>query len=198
LIETELLRHGYLFVFLGTIFEEDATLLTAAFLAHRGYLRFSWVLIIAALSTIVANQTYFLIARRTGIRWLNTTRAGRPKAETIISWSQKHGALLIVASRFMPGVRTLITVVSSVTGMEAPRFLVWNAVGAFCWTMTVGFAGYLGGHAFTIILHDIGGHEKIVAAALAIGSAGLILWKTRGRDLLDLWSLRRAIARDGQ
>ena len=101
MIETELLHHGYLFVFLGTIFEEDATLLTAAFLAHRRYLHLSWVLIIAALSTLAVNQAYFLIARRTGVKWLEPLRARRPRVETIVNWSQRHGGLLVVASRFI-------------------------------------------------------------------------------------------------
>src|SRR5258708_39556315 len=85
MIETELLHHGYLFVFLGTIFEEDSRLLTSTFLAHRGYLHFSWVLIIAAMSTVAANQAYFLIARRTGVKWLDTASAGSRKIETVIT-----------------------------------------------------------------------------------------------------------------
>src|SRR5258708_38492438 len=84
MIETELLHHGYLFVFLGTIFEEDSRLLTSTFLAHRGYLHFSWVLIIAAMSTVAANQAYFLIARRTGVKWLATASAGSRKIVTVI------------------------------------------------------------------------------------------------------------------
>ncbi len=90
MIETELLHHGYLFVFLGTIFEEDSRLLTSTFLAHRGYLHFSWVLIIAAMSTVAANQAYFLIARRTGVKWLDTASAGSRKIETVITWSHQH------------------------------------------------------------------------------------------------------------
>ena len=47
-------------------------------------------------------------------------------------------------------------------------------------------------------LDDIRRHERVVAAVLALGSAGFILWKTHGRDLLDLWSLRKAFAKSGQ
>src|SRR5258708_27915086 len=192
MIETELLHHGYLFVFLGTIFEEVSTLLTSTFLAHRGYLHFSWVLIIAAMSRVAANEAYLLIGRRTGVKWLDTASAGSRKIETVITWSHQHGALLVVASRFMPGFRTLIPIVTSATKMDAVRFLAWNAVGAFCWAITFGLAGYLGGQLFAILLRDIHRYEKTVATVLALGSAGLILWKTRGRDLRDVRLLRKA------
>ena len=98
----------------------------------------------------------------------------------------------------MIGFRTLIPIIAGATGMDPVRFFVWNAIGAFVWALTFGFAGYLGGHVFTILLDDIRHHEKAVASVLALGTAGLILWKTHGRDLLDLWSLRKALAKSSQ
>ena len=81
--------------------------------------------------------------------------------------------------------------------MGAVRFFVWNAIGSFCWAITFGFAGYLGGQVLTRVLPDIHRYEKTVAMVLASGSAGLILWKTRGRDLLDVLLLRKPLAKGG-
>ena len=56
MIQLELLHYGYFFVFLGTVFEGDATLLTAAFLARRGHLDLLWVLALATLATLLADE----------------------------------------------------------------------------------------------------------------------------------------------
>ena len=194
MIETELSRHGYWFVFAGTIVEGDATLLTAAFLAHRGYFRLPWVMMVAALSALTASHSYFLLARRHGVRLLETAGKGA-KAGRIIAWSRQRGALLLIASRFMIGFRTLIPVVCGATGMSASRFFLWNAIGAVLWSVALGFAGYLGGHLLSVVVDDIRRHERVLAAMLAIGGAGFVLWKTRGRDLRDIWVLGTVLGR---
>ena len=58
------MRFGYAMVFAAAAVEGDATLVTATFLAHRGYLRLAPVIIAAALGTICANQAYYWIGRR--------------------------------------------------------------------------------------------------------------------------------------
>ena len=194
-METELLRYGYIFVVVGTIFEGDATLLTAAFLAHRGYLHLPWVLAIALVTTFCAAQVYFHVARRTGAKWMESMSSRGPRFEKIVGWSKVHAGPLMFASRFMLGFRTVIPVVCGANGMRPGLFAVWNAVGAFVWTAAFGSTGYLGGHVLTLLVADVRQHEKTVAAVVAIVGAGLILWRTHGREIVDLWRLGKMLAR---
>ncbi len=194
-IESELLHYGYWFVFAGTIVEGDATLLTAAFLAHRGYFHFPWVLIVAAISTPIASHVYYLIARHKGAVLLETMGAGNAKWEWILALSRRSGGLLLLASRFMIGLRTLIPVVCGATGMSAGRFFVWNVTGSILWAAVFGSIGFLGGHFLSAAFGDIRRHERALAVILAAACAGFILWRTHGRELLDVWLLGRAATR---
>ncbi|MEZ5352495.1 MAG: DedA family protein [Bryobacteraceae bacterium] len=201
MIENELLRYGYLFVAAGTVLEGDATLLAAAFLAHRGYLRLSWVLAVAGCSTLAASQIYYLLARRAGERWLEAPASSEslsssPRMRKIIAWSRERGGLLLLASRFMVGFRTLIPVVCGATGMPPGRFFAWNLGGAAIWSLAFGYAGYAGGHVLTLLVDDARRHEWFVAMLLGAGVTLAILWRTHGRDLADIWRLRRAIHRN--
>lgn len=189
MIETELLRYGYLFILVGSLLQPDATLLTAAFLSHRGYFRLSLVLLITVVGTVIASQIYFAIARRSGMKWLE--KKASPKIEKIVAWSRSHGALLLLSSHFMSGFRTVIPVICGATGMPPMRFAFWNAIGVIVWTAVFGFTGYLGGHAFTLLLDDIRLHEKTIAACLAVLVAGAIIWRTQNRELSDTWTLLR-------
>lgn len=58
-----------------------------------------------------------------------------------------YGNKALVLGRFVPIVRTFITVVAGVGRMERHRFFTWSAVGAALWTASVTLLGYfLGDH----------------------------------------------------
>ena len=59
---------------------------------------------------------------------------------------EKHGAKALVLGRFVPIVRTYITLVAGIGRMDRRHFFTWSAVGAALWVVSVTLAGYvLGG-----------------------------------------------------
>ncbi len=60
----------------------------------------------------------------------------------------KHGNKALVIGRFVPIVRTFITVVAGVSRMERRRFFTWSAVGAVLWAVGVTLLGYFLGKSF--------------------------------------------------
>ncbi len=60
----------------------------------------------------------------------------------------RHGNKALVIGRFVPFVRTFITVVAGVTRMGRHRFLVWSLVGAVLWVASITLLGYFLGAAF--------------------------------------------------
>ncbi|PWJ26709.1 membrane-associated protein [Branchiibius hedensis] len=61
---------------------------------------------------------------------------------------ERHGNKALVIGRFVPIVRTFITLVAGVGQMERRRFFTWSAVGAVLWVVVVVLAGALLGKAF--------------------------------------------------
>jgi membrane-associated protein len=61
---------------------------------------------------------------------------------------EKHGAKALVIGRFVPVVRTFITLVAGVSRMDRRHFLVWSGVGAVGWVWAVTLLGYFLGNAF--------------------------------------------------
>ena len=60
----------------------------------------------------------------------------------------KHGNKALVIGRFVPFVRTYITVVAGVTRMDRRRFFLWSLVGAVAWVVSITLLGYFLGAAF--------------------------------------------------
>jgi membrane-associated protein len=58
----------------------------------------------------------------------------------------KHGSKALVIGRFVPFVRTYITVVAGITLMPRRRFLTWSTVGAVLWVLSITLLGYFLGN----------------------------------------------------
>jgi membrane-associated protein len=58
----------------------------------------------------------------------------------------KHGNKALVIGRFVPFVRTYITVVAGVTRMDRRRFFIWSLVGAAIWVTSITTLGYFLGN----------------------------------------------------
>ncbi|MBE3076158.1 MAG: VTT domain-containing protein, partial [Actinobacteria bacterium] len=55
---------------------------------------------------------------------------------------EKHGNKAIVLARFVPVVRTFITAVAGVAGMDRRRFFTYSFIGALLWASGVTLLGY--------------------------------------------------------
>ena len=62
---------------------------------------------------------------------------------------ERHGGRALILGRFVPIVRTYVTVIAGVGTMERRHFLVWSFVGAVLWATGLTLIGYaLGGIQF--------------------------------------------------
>ena len=80
----------------------------------------------------------------------------------------KHGNKALVIGRFVPIVRTFITVVAGVSRMERRRFFTWSAVGAVLWAAGLTLLGYFLGQAFPWI------SDKLEVAILLIVAVSVL------------------------
>ena len=67
----------------------------------------------------------------------------------------KYGNRALVLGRFVPIVRTFITVVAGIGRMHRQRFFGWSAVGAVAWVVGVTLLGYFLGQAFPGLTNNI-------------------------------------------
>jgi membrane-associated protein len=67
----------------------------------------------------------------------------------------KHGNKALVIGRFVPFVRTYITVVAGVTRMRRRRFFLWSAVGALAWVLSITLVGFFLGQTFPWLKDNI-------------------------------------------
>ena len=74
----------------------------------------------------------------------------------------RYGNKALVLGRFVPIVRTFVTVVAGVGKMDRRRFFTWSGVGAILWASGITLLGYFLGQAFPVL------QDKLELAILAI------------------------------
>lgn len=188
-----ILRYGYALVFVSAAVEGDATLLTATFLAHRGYLQLDLVIAVAAAATVAINQVYFWLARTYGKQRVTALRAYR-RMQPVLDRIERHGTLLVLFSRFVYGFRIAIPAACGATGMSPIRFTIGDVVGSIAWSVVVGLAGFAIGQLLDRLLDDLRRYEWWIALALFCGVLIVLAW--HGRDVLALRTMRLGTRKD--
>jgi membrane-associated protein len=96
----------------------------------------------------------------------------------------KHGNKALVIGRFVPFVRTYVTVVAGVTRMDRSRFFLWSGVGAVLWVLSITLLGFFLGSAFPALGESI---DKAIVVILAFSLIPIAYewWKHRRAQSLD-------------
>jgi membrane-associated protein len=92
----------------------------------------------------------------------------------------KHGSKALVIGRFVPFVRTYITVVAGITEMPRRKFFTWSAVGAALWVLSITLMGYFLGRSFPAIGENID-YAMIAILAFTVVPLAYEGWRHRNR-----------------
>jgi len=169
------IQYGYLMVVAGVIVEGDATLVAASVLAHRGYMKLSVVMTLAAVTSLTMNQIYFRLGRRHGVERVAKTD-GRKLFRNIVHHTRKHAIWLVLLSRFVFGFRMAIPATVGALGMSMPKFLVADVAGSIIWAVSMGATGYVAGHFGQVLITN---NEWAVAAVVIIATLSWGVYRRR-------------------
>ena len=92
---------------------------------------------------------------------------------------ERHGAMAIALSRFMPIIRTCAPFVAGVGRMPYPRFLAWNLIGGFAWVLIFIWSGYLFGNI--PLVRENFGVVTLCVVAVSLVPLALALLRRSGR-----------------
>lgn len=185
----------YLVIFVATAFDavvplipSETILIAAGVIAGQGGLLIIAVVPAATFGAILGDNISFLLGRRVGDPIATRLFRGE-RARARLRWAEgaieRHGPLLIVIARFVPGGRTATTFAAGTLGMRYRRFLAADVLAALAWALYLSLLGYIGGSRFEDEFWLPLGASLGVAAAVALAvEAWRRLQRRRGRDLL--------------
>jgi membrane protein DedA with SNARE-associated domain len=99
-------------------------------------------------------------------------------------WFQRHGYWIVLANRFLSGIRSVISIVCGLYRLPWQRVLILSCLGCAAWNLLLIYAGYLLGANWIVVEQVLSQYSRIVLA-LMILIAGLWLlgrWRRLARN----------------
>lgn len=149
----------------------DSLLFAVGLFINRGDIDINIALacLILSLAAFVGNVVGYEIGRAIGspLYERNGRFINKKYFDQTHAFFDKHGAKALVLGRFVPIVRTFITVVAGVSRMDRRHFFVWSSVGAVLWATGLTLLGYFLGGIQLI-------HDNLEAAILVIVAVSVL------------------------
>ncbi len=132
---------AYLVVYVAAIIEGEFVFVAASILVAAGKLNGVGVYLAAALGGSTGDQIYYYVVRGALHghlrRWLARFPALARRHEAIVQRVHRHQAVMILACRFLPGLRVAIPVACAYAGVRAPVFSGLDLLSALAWAATI-------------------------------------------------------------
>lgn len=168
-----------LLMFLENIFPpipSEVIMPLAGFTSTRGELSFVGVLVAGTLGSVVGQLPLYYLGRWVGAdrlkewaqrygKWLTVSKDDIDRAQT---WFDQHGYKTVLFCRFVPGLRTLISIPAGIAQMNIGVFLLYSAIGMGIWASVLAYLGRLLGENYEVVSQYLGPVSYIVIGLLVL------------------------------
>jgi len=169
-----------LLAFIETVFPpipSEIVLALAGYLAERGEINFVLVIITATLGTTTGALVLYGLGA-----WFGEVRAKRILARLPLvepadldrasTWFYRHGEPVIFFGRFIPIVRSMVSIPAGAQHMPILRFTALTALGSGIWNVALISAGYALGTQF----EKVDEYLQYLDYAVAAAALALVAW----------------------
>ncbi len=155
----------------------ETTLNAASTLAAEGSLHLPLVIAAGALGAIVGDSTLYWVARLAKRRMRpQVERAEKDERVALaLGFLAGNAPLLIVAGRYVPGMRFVVNATMGVSEYPYRRFILWSALGGILWAAYTSVLAYL-------IASALAGYplaSVVISGAVTTAAIALVILRMR-------------------
>ncbi|PAE09165.1 alkaline phosphatase [Terribacillus saccharophilus] len=112
-------------------------------------------------------------------RWGHILRIKKEDIHKADAWFDKYGVWTIFLCRFVPVIRSLISIPAGMSNMNFPLFLIFTTLGTLIWNTVLVLLGYWLGESWTTVETYLGYYQDVVIVVLAILIVLFVIWFIR-------------------
>ena len=173
MLESFILRWGYLAIGAGTFFEGEAILIAGGALAHRGLLSLTLVMVSAFVGSVTGDQVWFQAGRRFGQKFIKRRLRWKTGATRAEAWLARYGVSFVFGFRFIYGIRTIAPLFLGASAYSMKRFALLNVLGGAVWAVVFGSAGWALGASLETLLQRTARVEELLGTVVV---ASFVVW----------------------
>jgi membrane protein DedA with SNARE-associated domain len=191
----------YIFLFASAVIENlfppipgDTITAFGAFLVGTGRLNYGLVFLTTTAGSVAGFFILFIIGRSFGRDFFMKKNYRHFSVDSIIKtekWFSSRGYIIVLLNRFMPGIRSVISVTAGISLFSPLKVLILSTISAAVWNLIWIHAGYsLGGSWDTVrektgvLLKNYNLAAGVIMAAIVLVIIVRYLLKKKGRQAM--------------
>lgn len=168
-------KWGYILLFIYSLGGGFVGLIAAGVMSALGKFDLYFSMLIAAFGNALGSSLLAFLARYQKNEIASKLTKHRRKIALAHSWLKKYGSWLIVFSKYLYGIKTIVPLSIGFTRFSLKKFIFINLFACALWAVIVGFVGFYASALAIALLDYIEGHSYIVPLVL-LPLFGLILY----------------------
>ena len=183
----DILRHGYLWLFLTALLERiglpllvTPLVIAAGAIAGLGDLSLLGIILVTVLASEIGDLIWYELGRNRGPSVLRLLCKISLEPDSCVRRSEdafaRHMTTSLISSKFVPGVGRLAGPVAGMSGMARDQFLLLNGLGSLLWAFVFALVGYIPARKLPIdlLLEEAAGWFLVL---LVVALAANVIWK---------------------
>lgn len=165
----------FFFAFIENIFPpspSDVVIVVGSSLIAATELSFIPILLITSIGSALGFVLMYYVGKLFGEKLIRRGKIKFIKHGDILKadrWFRKWGYKLILANRFLPGTRSIISFFSGLHELDVGRTFVFSAISAFAWNAIIIYLGMVVGHNVELIDYYLNTYSyAIIALTIAV------------------------------
>jgi membrane protein DedA with SNARE-associated domain len=146
-----------------------------------------WYLILAGvcggLGNVIGSWIAYWVGAKGGLpflrRWGKYILITHDDLDRATLWFDKYGNMITLIARFLPAVRTFISLPAGIARMKLFKFSLYAFIGSFIWSLGLAFGGYILGQNWESLREAMRPFDIPIIAAVLLLIAFYFVWKIR-------------------
>lgn len=157
---------GYVLLLLYSFGGGYVGLVTAGVMSALGKMDLWLAIVVACAGNMLGSSLLAFFARYQKKELITFLSKHKRKIALSQIWLKRYGSWLIVFSKYIYGVKTIVPLAIGFSRFNLKTFLLINAFSCVVWAVIVGLCGYYASHWVIILLEKIDAHSYIVPFVL--------------------------------
>lgn len=174
-------------IFLENIFPpipSEVVLPLAGFTAAQGHYTRVEAILWATLGSVTGALLLYGIGAALGMDRLRVIAHKMPLVDVADvdkadAWFTKHGPKAVFFGRFIPGIRSLISIPAGIDRMRVTSFLAYTTAGSLLWNTLFVWIGFQLGDRYHLVEEYMDPISKVVYVLIILAVLGTVAWMVR-------------------